>query len=129
MHFKWSFSECWNKLIPECFFTETPELFKQCLASLLCDNGGSPDFSYTNIATIGLSQIENFKKKRPIIEDWSTNSWLSSLTNDGVKIEFAFDEDYYDLMSIASVEGILIKWLSFIQAKPDLNKNVSFFVY
>jgi hypothetical protein len=121
--FIWYKSEVWGDLRPSCVALDAPESFKSCLCNLLVDDGGNPNFSYIDWALIGLAKIESIKEGAVTSEDWSSNSWDALLNKDDVKIMFLYDENFYDIMSIETVEKIIREWVNFIQSEAVLDKT------
>lgn len=117
-------------LRPSCNQIDFLSDFKNCIGSLLTDNGGK-GYPFlipflTSWVDIGIKQIEAIKMHETETAEWCGDSWGAELTNSSVKVYSLYDESYFDLMSLDSFEKVLRNWLKFIISEPVLDASIEF---
>jgi hypothetical protein len=89
------------------------------LCSLLTDDGGLCGDEMLSWMDEGINRIESVKNLSKVTANWGREAWGVELYKEYAKIYFLFEEDYFEIVPLASFETAILNWKKFIQLEPS----------
>ncbi|WP_410498659.1 hypothetical protein [Chitinibacter sp. S2-10] len=128
LKFLWINSACYEGvLIPAVRIVEANDGFKSdiIIGVLMDDGGGGLKRNIEEVSDL-IFHLMKIKSGELLDYFWNRNSWWVELSLGEVRIEFQFDDGYFEIISFEDFERIALKWNDFINSSPDLTRVVEF---
>lgn len=124
MNIKFTCVELEGELTPICESDYVNKDGINLLSNLLTDDGGVELIDSIEWLNEGVSLAEKVSNKLIDSANWDRETWGAEINPDQVKVYSLYDDNYYQVYSLADFLIILKSWIKFIDS--ELSVSASF---